>query len=177
VVNRGGARPAAKGRGHRHGRAHRPTERAVQHRALGGTSASRRSRCCCSDPKRAKGVDFQRGEVAHGDRKRVTLRFEEKERPTLIRDAVNGQSIYAKGSLTIDAATGRVERTDFVLNSSHTTSQLITDYELEEKLGLWVPVLFRERYDDERERDRAEIIQCEARYTNFRRFEVTGRIK
>ena len=90
---------------------------------------------------------------------------------------MNGQSIYAKGSLTIDAATGRVERTDFVLNSSHTTSQLITDYELEEKLGLWVPVLFRERYDDERERDRAEIIQCEARYTNFRRFEVTGRIK
>lgn len=128
-------------------------------------------------PKRIKDVDFQRGDVVTiGDRKRVTLRFREDQRPTLIRDAVTADAIYARGSLTIDAATGRVERTEFVLESNHTTSQLITDYELEEKLGLWVPVLFRERYDDARERDK-EVIQCEARYTNFRRFEVTGRIK
>jgi formate-dependent nitrite reductase membrane component NrfD len=129
------------------------------------------------DPKRVKNVDFQRGDVVTvGDRKRVTLRFQEDGRPTLIRDAVTGQSIYAKGSLTIDGATGRVERTEFELISNHTTSQLVTDYEPDEKLGLWVPVLFRERYDDARDRDR-EVIQCEARYTNFRRFEVTGRIK
>jgi hypothetical protein len=84
--------------------------------------------------------------------------------------------VFAKGLLTIDAMTGRVERTEFEIDVDRTTSRLVTEYELDDKLNLWVPVRFRERYDDARDRER-QVIQCEARYTNYRRFEVTGRIK
>lgn len=127
--------------------------------------------------KRVQDVDFDRERVVTEDgRTRVTLRFKESDRQSLVRNAITTDPIYAKGRLTIDARTGRVERTEFEIDVNQTHSRLVTEYEPDEKLNLWVPVLFRERYDDARDRER-QVIQCEARYTNYRRFEVTGRIK
>jgi hypothetical protein len=129
------------------------------------------------NPRRVKDIDFDRDRVTIvGGRTVVSLRFRERERPTLIRNAITGAPIFAKGLLTMDALTGRVERTQFEIDIDRTTSRLFTEYELDERLNLWVPVVFRERYDDARERER-QVILCEARYTNYRRFEVTGRIK
>jgi len=50
--------------------------------------------------------------------------------------------------------------------------ELITDYARDEKLGLWVPSVFRERYQG-----RGEDIVCQAIYSNYRRFDVSTRIK
>jgi hypothetical protein len=127
--------------------------------------------------KRVQNIDFDRDRVVTQDgRTRVTLRFKESDRQSLVRNAITTDPIYAKGLLTIDALTGRVERTEFEIDVNQTRSRLVTEYEQDEKLKLWVPVRFHERYDDARERER-QVIQCEARYTNYRRFEVTGRIK
>lgn len=127
--------------------------------------------------KRVQDIDFDRDRVVTQDgRTRVTLRFKEGERQSLVRNAITTDHIYAKGLLTIDALTGRVERTEFEIDVNQTNSRLVTEYKPDEKLNLWVPVVFRERYHDARERER-QLIQCEARYTNYRRFEVTGRIK
>jgi len=54
-------------------------------------------------------------------------------------------------------------------------SRLTTEYAPDEKLGLWVPTVFRERYEDSRRKAR-EIVLCEARYTNYRRFQTSARI-
>ena len=127
--------------------------------------------------KRVQDVDFDRDRVVTEDgRTRVTLRFKERDRQALVRNAITTEPIHAKGLLTIDALTGRVERTEFEIDVNQTKSRLVTEYKPDEKLKLWVPVLFRERYDDARGPER-QVIQCEARYTNYRRFEVTGRIK
>jgi hypothetical protein len=55
------------------------------------------------------------------------------------------------------------------------TARLTTTYAYDEKVEMWVPVSFTERYESRRE-DR-EVILGEALYTNFRKFEATARIK
>ncbi len=127
-------------------------------------------------PKRVKGVAFERLEVAVIDgRTRVTLGFRERERPTLVR-SLRGAPIYSRGTLTIDAATGRIERTRLDIVDPGVSARLETEYAPDPKLELWVPVRFRERYEDTRERPH-ETVGAEAMYTNYRRFEVVGRIK
>ncbi len=126
--------------------------------------------------KRVPYVAFDKDRVVtEAGRTRVTLRFRERDRG-IVQNGIGNDPITALGFFTIDALTGRVERTEFEIEADRTTSRLVTEYQADEKLNLWVPVLFRERYDDARDRDR-QVIQCEARYTNYRRFEVTGRIK
>ncbi len=127
-------------------------------------------------PQRIKTVSFDRQEVVElRDRTVVGLGFRERERPTLVRTA-QGRSLYARGTITIDALTGRVERTEIEVASDVAVSRLTTEYGLDEKLGLWVPTVFRERYDGSFGGSR-EVIHGEAKYTNYRRFEVIGKIK
>jgi hypothetical protein len=47
---------------------------------------------------------------------------------------------------------------------------------LDPKVNLWVPAVFKERYEQKLDRG-VEIIECEARYSNYRRFVGTARIK
>jgi hypothetical protein len=127
-------------------------------------------------PKRVKNLDFDRRDVILRDgRTIVVLGFRERERPTLVRDA-RGVSLFSKGTITMDAQSGRIERTEIEINGTTARSLLTTEYMPDEKLGLWVPTVFRERYESTFGRDR-EIIHGEARFTNYRRFEVTGKIK
>jgi hypothetical protein len=128
------------------------------------------------DPKRIRGVAFDRRDVVREpEATRVTLAFTERDRPTLIR-TVRGAPIFTKGEILIDAATGRVERTALELKDGDIQAQLITDYALDDNVKLWVPSVFTERYQG-KVTGRREVIECEARYSNYRRFEVTGRIK
>lgn len=127
-------------------------------------------------PKRVKGVSFDRRDVIElGDRTLVALRFTERERPTLVRSA-RGSALHSKGTIMIDALTGRVEGTEIEIAGDDSRSWLTTEYESNPKVGLWVPTVFRERYESSGGGDR-ELIRGEARYTNYRRFEVTGKIK
>lgn len=128
------------------------------------------------DPRRLRRVSFDRKAIEQdAGTTQVRLAFAERERPTLVRSA-RGMPLFSKGELTIDAKTGRVERTAIELVDAGIRARLTTVYALEAKLDMWVPVTFAERYEVTRGRKR-EVIECEARYTNYRRFEVTGRIK
>jgi hypothetical protein len=64
--------------------------------------------------------------------------------------------------------------------------ELATEYKFEERLGLMLPVVFREFYEKGKPAAQArmetagllyERIACEAKYSNFRRFEVFSRIR
>ena len=76
----------------------------------------------------------------------------------------------------VDAATGRIERTMIQLENGDDRRRAVTEYTLDDKLKLWVPAVFNEAYSG-RVGGVRETIRCEARYTNYRRFEVTGRVK
>ena len=114
----------------------------------------------------------------------VTMAFEEKDTPTLIHDPSRGR-VFAKGELTVEAGTGRIRRTRLTAKNDAVRLELTTEYSHDARLGMWVPTLFREDYEhrvEPRSRgfDRSsdhERISCEARYSNFRRFETSVRIK
>jgi hypothetical protein len=126
--------------------------------------------------QRVDNFRFERGTVEEWpDATLVTLMFEERRRPTLIKSA-RGGPVYSKGEITLEAATGRIRRTLFELRDGSITARLSTTYRLDDTLELWVPATFTERYERDRDGER-EIIVGEAVYSNYRRFEVTGRIK
>ena len=106
----------------------------------------------------------------------MTLEFRERERPTLVRDEKIGQ-VFSRGEIVTDAS-GVVRRTVFRLPYKDVRVELITDYRHDEKLGMWVPVLFTERYERGRPKSaQHDQITCEATYSNYRRFDVVTRIK
>ena len=124
---------------------------------------------------RARGLDVDRRAVSgSGGETKVTLAFTERERPTLVRGRT-GQ-LFGKGELVIDASTGRVERTTLQFKDGDIVARLSTEYAPDDRLKLWVPSVFTEHYEGNPSGGR-EVIDCEAQYTNYRRFDVTGRIK
>jgi hypothetical protein len=115
-------------------------------------------------------------EVRDG-RDMVWLAFQERERPTLIR-GIDGGSIYVKGELLVEAANGRIWQSRLTATVDRIEVELKTEYRLDERLGLMLPVVFREHY--RRNRMAAadyEEIDCAASYSNFRRFEVSARVR
>jgi hypothetical protein len=106
----------------------------------------------------------------------VTLSFEERERPTLVTSATGGP-VYSKGELVIEANTGRVRETTLELEDGRVKARLVTTYAPEERLDLWVPVSFKERYERNHRGGKREVVTGESTYSNYRRFEGTGRIK
>ena len=135
---------------------------------------------------------FERKSAAKADDVTLaTIEFVEKSSPTLIRD-LRYRSVYSKGSFIVEAGTGRVRRAVLKVQIDALKVELTTDYAPDPKLGMWVPSVFRERYeqgeeprrtDDRRDvstldlRREYEHVLCEARYSNYRRFEVSSRIK
>jgi hypothetical protein len=127
---------------------------------------------------------FERRQVQHaGDAWLVTLRFSERQAPTLIHDPNQG-FMFAAGELIVEAGTGRIRSAMLQGAVGGERLRFTTTFSPDERLGIWVPTLFREEYEfgaPPRSRDNPqpqyENILCEARYTNFRRFEASGRIK
>jgi hypothetical protein len=140
------------------------------------------------DPKRVSRVKLDRRAVtAAPDATLATLSFEERDRPTLIRTH-DGESIRGKGELLIDARTGAVRHTIFQFTLPGVDVKLETAYARDEKLNLWLPSVFTERYEsggnvggrrarNQLEHASHELIECVAKYSNYRRFDVTVRIK
>ena len=119
-----------------------------------------------------------------GGRELVRLRFQERDRPTLIRGIGGGTPVFMKGELLVEASNGRIWESRLTATVDRIDVELTTEYSLDERLGLMVPAVFRERYLRERERDEREKevadfeeIHCEASYSNFRRFEVSARLR
>ena len=124
--------------------------------------------------KRVNDVKFDRKTIERdGTAVVATLEFEERGRPTLIRGPEG--SLPAKGEIALEPVTGIVRRTTFELEQPGVKVRLTTSYARDPKLGLWLPDVFNERYESEN--PITELVLCEAKYTNYRRFEVVGRIK
>ena len=127
------------------------------------------------DAKRVARVKFERIRVERaGDATIVTLKFTERDRPTLVSGSAGPAP--ATGLIVLEAETGRVRSTLFFLKDRSTTVTLDTTYTQDAKLDLWVPSRFTERYETSVGPLR-EVVTGEATYSNYRRFEVTGRIK
>jgi len=125
------------------------------------------------DAKRVNEVHFERRDLTQdGDVLLATLAFTERGRPTLVRGPRG--SLPGKGEIVIEAETGVVRRTTFELAQDGFKVKLITDYARDERLGLWLPMVFSERYEKTPAR---EVIIGRAVYTNYRRFDVTSRIR
>jgi hypothetical protein len=105
----------------------------------------------------------------------ATLSFRERERPTLVRPG-SGGAVYARGTITIDAATGTVHHTRFTVRYENIEAQLETEFSRDAHVGLWVPVTFSERYTAGADGFLDEITVTSA-YSNYRRFEARGRIE
>jgi hypothetical protein len=127
------------------------------------------------EPDRVSRVRFTAKSVTRGGEiPLVTVEFEERGRPTLVRTPEG--PVAARGEMTIEAGSGRVRRTRFELHRGALRADLVTEYAHDLKMDMWLPSTFAERYEGERDGDR-EVIVAHATYTNYRRFTATGRIK
>lgn len=129
-----------------------------------------------SEKRRSNSKYKRAGMTTSGDVTLVTLSFEEQRRPTLINSATGG-AVFSKGTFVIEAGSGRVRETTFEIEDGRVKARLETTYAFEPKLEMWVPTVFRERYERRHRGTGLEIVTGEATYTNYRRFMVTGRIK
>ena len=128
------------------------------------------------EAKRVSQFKFDRNAVIDRDgTTTATLDFVEHNGPTLVKGP-STSPIYSRGEITVDAATGRVEHTVIAFRDKAVDATLTTAYASEDRLGLWVPGTFSERYVFKNGKT-TEVTVCTATYTNYRRFEVTGRIK
>ncbi|MEO7192246.1 MAG: hypothetical protein ABI051_14435 [Vicinamibacterales bacterium] len=109
------------------------------------------------------------------DETAVTLAFEERDRPTLVK-GTGGKSVFSTGEVTIEPLSGRVHRTRILVRDGATTAELTTSFEWHGGVELWVPTLFEERYVAKRPRG-DEVITSETWYSNYRRFQAEGRVR
>ena len=106
----------------------------------------------------------------------ATLEFRERERPTLIYDLLLGP-VFSRGDIVLDSS-GAVRRTAFRVTMKDVRVELTTEYALNDTLNMWVPSRFTERYERGRKGSGDhELVTCEALYTNYRRYQVSTRIK
>jgi hypothetical protein len=96
------------------------------------------------------------------------IEFVEKDRPTVIRTP-EGRSVQSRGSFRIDSRDGRVLESTLELLDRR--ARITVFYEIENRLGVAVPVAMRERYLLGREQ-----VEGEATYSKYRRFETGARI-
>jgi len=106
------------------------------------------------------------------------VEFDEVARPTVVTTS-SGESLPAHGRFWIDASRGAVIRTEVVFrfDPSLAEASFETDYEPRPRLGLWVPVLMRERYRNLPSAPRvvfAAPTDATATYSNYRQFTVTS---
>jgi len=123
------------------------------------------------DDDRRSRFTFVRQRVTGG---RVIVSFAEHGAPTLISN-IDGTPAFSRGQLTIDAATGRVERAVLRIRLGIVDATLTTTYRLDGKLKMWVPSRFDELYVEDGKRP--QRITGRADYSDYSHFDVEVRIK
>jgi hypothetical protein len=121
-----------------------------------------------------------------GNTRVAVVGFRETAAPTLIY-GLDGAPVFSTGEFAIEPETGHVRRARLALRIGTVEVNFLTTYEHDSRLGILVPRQFRENYEDGRKFDarsktdfvttRYEEIFCEAKYSNFRRFEVKAIIR
>jgi len=96
---------------------------------------------------------------------RRTIYYEERQRPTIVRD------MRASGSFLVDEASGAVVQTKTVFaDALNQSAESVVQYTQDPKLGLWVPSTMNEVY---RGSTGNMLVAGTAVYSTFRRFQVT----
>jgi hypothetical protein len=115
------------------------------------------------------------GLVAVDGRSVRKIQFTEVVTPTIVRS--DERDVRSSGALFVEPSTGRVLRTELTLTleKDGTQADIDVSYAMDDRLGLLVPVEMHESYGWARSRP-DERIDCTAKYTDFRRFETSGRV-
>jgi hypothetical protein len=128
------------------------------------------------EARRLAGFSFDRKSLTRdGDKMSAVLGFDEKDPATLIHDT-RGRPVKVKGEFELDADTGEIRRTQLEFKIDGVAGDLSTVYHKDDKIDLWVPVTFAERYT-RKTTTNFDRIECEAKYTNYRQFGAKARIK
>jgi hypothetical protein len=96
----------------------------------------------------------------------LVVDYVEESRPTVI-DGGSGRDMPAFGRFWIENATGRVVKTEVRVEVKEVKASLTTTFRADERLGIDVPVEFKEEYDL-----RDGRVSGVASYSRFRKFEV-----
>ena len=96
------------------------------------------------------------------------IEFAEKDRPTVIRTP-KGESIVARGTLWIEPDEGRI--VESTLELWERRAKISVTYEVDPRLHIAVPVRMKESYLLGR-----DLLDGEAIYSNYRRFETSARV-
>ena len=96
------------------------------------------------------------------------IEYREREHPSIIRTP-EGRSVLSRGTFRIDPRDGRIEESTLEVWDGRGTITVF--YEVDARLGIAVPVVMKERYVLNN-----ALVEGEAAYSNFRRFETGVRI-
>ncbi len=101
--------------------------------------------------------------------------FRERDRPTVIRLRRGSDGridpVYSRGRIWINPSTGIVQRTVLELTLARVRYTLTTEFAPSAAVDLVLPVRLTERYETAE-----EIVTGTATYSNYRRFQTTGRL-
>jgi hypothetical protein len=106
------------------------------------------------------------------------VRFEERERPTIIRDPFRRRNVPSEGRFWIEPHSGRVLMSEMRSNHPDVRVEITVSYQSEPLVGLLVPIAMHETYRNTRPTAldppdaRWETITASAVYGKFRTIEV-----
>jgi hypothetical protein len=129
--------------------------------ALRFLSADHRGRFAFADDRveRIQGIEVRK----------VTYR--QTEGPAEIE--LNGTMVLPTGAFWVRPSDGAVLRTRFTLSSMSVDAiDIQVEFARDSKLGLWLPSRMEEKYSPRA----SAAVDCSARFSNYRRFETSGRI-
>ncbi len=98
------------------------------------------------------------------------IEFEERIRPTVIKNPRTQEDVPTKGYFLMDPVTGAVLETRLEAQAPTVTAHVVVRYRSDAALGLWVPAQMTEIYYTRIKQEL--ILSGNATYTNFRRFQV-----
>jgi hypothetical protein len=96
------------------------------------------------------------------------VEYKEQSRPTIIRGRP-GFDLFAHGRMWIDAASGRVVKTEMFLEQPSLRAHVTTTFRFDERFGIAVPAAMHEDYV----LDGGGRVAADATYGRFRRFDVS----
>ena len=96
-----------------------------------------------------------------------TMRFQEFQRPTILKVNQANGDLPVQGLMWIDELTGRVVKTELDFGLSRTPPEVVTLFKFDEALGIDVPAEMRDWYPDA-----GGELRGVATYGKFRRFQV-----
>jgi hypothetical protein len=100
------------------------------------------------------------------------VRFEERERPTIVRDPANRGNVPTQGRFWIEPQSGRVLMSEMRASHPNVRADILVSYQSEPLLGLLVPIAMHESYRSTRPPMTLGRIEATATYSKFRQFQV-----